>query len=184
MRFLWEWSMMFIAPRQAEERALVIGFGNYTRQDDGVGYHLINALRRCLGQPTLEEDDEGAILGEGPVAVLWVQQLVPELAETIAAHDVVLLLDAHAGAYEEEIRLQRVSPAYEAALVSHHMKPSTLLAFAQDVYGKLPRMATISVRGYHFDFGTDLSPRTAELAAQVLPTVMELAGIPAGCRAA
>ena len=38
---------------------LIIGFGNPDRADDGVAWHVANAVRARLGQPPLSDDDIG-----------------------------------------------------------------------------------------------------------------------------
>jgi len=103
-----------------------------------------------------------------------VQQLVPELAETISKYDMAIFVDAHTGAYAEELRIESVAPVYRSSLVSHHMKPATLLALARDLYKHHPCSIQISVRGYEFDFGTELSERTQQLANDALDRILKL----------
>lgn len=171
--------MESVAPRQEKERALVIGFGNPTRQDDAAGYVIINKLNERLGLPLLDEGTYDDLEMDRPVATLWLQQLMPELADTIATYDLVVFVDAHTGAYKDELRTEVIAPAYHSSFVSHHMKPSTLLAFARDVYHHAPRGILYSVRGYDFDFGTELSARTMELVDQVLDQVWALLNVQA-----
>jgi hydrogenase maturation protease len=149
-------------------RSLVIGYGNPSRRDDGVGLAVINGLRARLGQEPLDEGDDGYSALGGNVDTLFLQQLMPELVETLAQYDRLWFVDAHLGVYPELVRRTNLSPNYDPALVSHHLKPEALLMLAQQIYSRAPAAELISIRGFDFDFGEGLSPETAEGAQQVL----------------
>jgi len=149
-------------------RTLVIGYGNPSRQDDGVGLAVVNGLRLRAGQTLLEEGEDGFDdLGHG-LDTLFLQQLSPELAETLTEYDHLVLVDAHLGLYPELVHRVDLDPQVEAAIVSHHFKPGTLLALARQLYGRAPSAELISVRGYAFDFTSELSPQTAQGVAEVI----------------
>ena len=137
-----------------------------------MGYHVADALCQQLGIELAGEawDDDQMT---GHINVMWMQQLVPELSELMVAYDLVIFVDAHTGvqADDEDIRVTELVPAYRSALVSHHIKPETLLAMARDLYGRLPRAIAVSVRGRQFDFDTQLSAGTMELASEALRRV-------------
>jgi len=63
------------------------------------------------------------------------------------------------GGLPELVRHTPLAPSFEPALVSHHMKPEALLALAVQLYGGAPEAALISIRGFDFDFGEELSER-------------------------
>lgn len=149
-------------------RVLVIGYGNPSRQDDGVGLAVVNGLRMRAGQAPLDEGDDGFNDLGRQLDTLFLQQLSPELAETLIDYDHVVLVDAHFGIYPELVHHADLDPQAEAAIVSHHFKPGTLLALAHQLYGRAPTGELISVRGYAFDFTSRLSPQTAEGVAQVV----------------
>jgi hydrogenase maturation protease len=149
-------------------RVLVIGYGNPSRQDDGVGLAVVNGLRALMGQVPLEEGDDGFDDLGHDLDTLFLQQLSPELAETLVDYDHVVLVDAHFGIYPELVHRTELDPQIEAAIVSHHFKPGTLLALAQQLYGRAPTAELVSVRGFAFDFTSELSPETAAGVAQVI----------------
>jgi len=156
-------------------RALVIGYGNYSRKDDGVGLSVARRLRERVGKPPLELDCDGLDdMGESP-HVVCVQQLAPELTELIAEHDIVVFVDAHMGeAYPDPIRITDVAPKPSTTFASHVISPGTIIAMANALYGQLPQAYLVSVRGHDFDFGTELSPETQALVDEAVEHVWGL----------
>jgi Ni,Fe-hydrogenase maturation factor len=90
-------------------------------------------------------------------------QLTPEMAEPVAHHERVCFVDAHTGAYPEEIRITHVTSGYQASPFTHHLTPESCLALAQTLYGHAPEGLLVSIRGYRFGYGTELSGQTATL---------------------
>lgn len=129
---------------------------------------MVNGLRARAGQRLLEEGEDGFDDLSGALDTLFLQQLSPELAETLIEYDRVVLVDAHFGIYPELVHRAELDPHVEAAIVSHHFKPGTLLALARQLYGRAPSGELVSVRGFAFDFTSELSPETAEGVAQVI----------------
>jgi hydrogenase maturation protease len=157
------------------KKTLVIGFGNVYRRDDGVGFVVVNALREKLGRPLLDVEDDGFDDLGHKVDTLLLHQLVPDLAETIAAYDLVIFVDAHVGTIPDPIHEEEVIARYESAIVPHQLHPRTVLALAQELYGGQPHGMLLSILGHDFDFGEGLSAQTAELVPAVVDRVLTLA---------
>jgi hydrogenase maturation protease len=155
-------------------RSLVIGYGNPSRRDDGVGLAVVNGLRERLGRPPLVEGEDGYDGLGGAVDTLFLQQLMPELAETLAEYDRVWFVDAHVGVLPDPVRRVSLHPNYDPASVSHHLKPEALLALARQLYGRAPEGELFSVRGFDFDFGEGLSDETAAGARKVVVELWSL----------
>lgn len=160
-------------------RTLIIGCGNASRSDDSVGLHIINEINRRLGKPPIAVD--GAFLGmadsgddDGSVVTVFVQQLGPELADMARDYDTIIFVDAHTGVYAEDVRVAEVTPAYVTSAFSHHIEPAAIVELTRMLYGREPHAFAVSVRGYDFQFGSDLSDRTRALAEQALARVMML----------
>jgi len=156
-------------------KTLIVGFGNLYRRDDGVARHIINALLRHWGRPSLDALDDGWDRLGYPVDVVCLHQLVPELVETLKEYRQVVFVDAH-------VPTEATPPIYVAPLtvehrvpfVYHQTHPSTLLALAQSLYGSAPTGLLISVQGHDFDFGEGLSAETAALVPAAVARVLEL----------
>ena len=157
-------------------RTLIIGYGNPSRRDDGVALAVINGLRKRLGLPSLEGNQDGYDDLGREVDTLFLQQLMPELAETLVSYDCVYFVDAHVGIYQDMVRRVTLAANADRAMVSHHVKPAGLLEICRTLYGRTPEAELISVRGFDFDFGPELTAATAAGAAQVVDDIWQRVG--------
>jgi hydrogenase maturation protease len=144
------------------EKILVIGYGNVDREDDGVAWHVLQKLSSYFGKP-VELLDGGAFEQLHNPQLAFGLQLTPEMAEAFAEYERVCFVDAHTGAFAEEVRLAAVDPTYQSSPFTHHLTPETCLNLAQALYGHAPEGIIVSIRGYQFGYSTDLSERTAPL---------------------
>jgi hydrogenase maturation protease len=145
-------------------KTLIIGYGNPDREDDGVASHILNMVAERLGLPVPCEEIEDLDHPEDAPALLCLLQLEPGLAEVIAIYDRVCFVDAHTGAYPEDIRIKKIEGKFQSSPFTHHMTPETCLALAKTLYGHAPSGIAVSVRGYQFGFSSRLSSATAKLA--------------------
>jgi hydrogenase maturation protease len=121
---------------------LVLGYGNPGRQDDGLGPAVANAIDQ-LGLPNVTAYDN--------------YQLNIEDALEVAAHDVVWFVDA-AKAGVAPYAVSALAPVGTVEFTSHLMRPETILAIAQQCYGKTPPAFLLGIRGYEFEFIEALTP--------------------------
>jgi hydrogenase maturation protease len=159
-------------------KSLVIGFGNVYRQDDGVAFVLINAVRERLGRPPFGMDDDGFDDLGHEVDTIVLHQLVPELVDLVAPYDLILFLDAHVGTIDVLIYEEELDACFKSATVSHQLHPCTVLALVEQMHNRAPRGVLISVRGYEFEFGEGLSEQTAAIVPDAVERVMALLGKP------
>jgi len=160
---------------------LVIGYGNPYRRDDGVALAVVNGLRALQGRSPLEEGTDGLEdLGQ-ELDTLFLQQLTPELAEVLAQYEEVAFVDAHMQEYPELLREEALKPTAHPTIVSHHLHPEALLALAKALWGRAPRARLLSIRGYNFDFGTELSPQTQRGKEQAVARIWQLISNRSSC---
>ncbi len=123
---------------------LVVGYGNLTRSDDGVGIRFISELE---------------IPKISGVDTYCTQQLQPELIEEFKNYDRVIFVDA--AETGPEIYLGRIGSEDDAGRSSsHHTAPGVLLKLMRELFGKSPDAWLCSIRGENFEFGEELSPET------------------------
>ncbi len=153
-------------------KILIIGYGNADREDDGVAWHILDRLAERLGRPEpaqAAESLEHSNVAPDPLCLL---QLDPDLAETVADYDRICFVDAHTGAYAEDVRIEEIAGKFQTSPFTHHMTPETVLALAATLRGRTPQGIVVSVRGYQFGFARALSPATAQLAEAATERIM------------
>jgi hydrogenase maturation protease len=142
-------------------KALIIGYGNPLRGDDGLGWHAAQRL--------------AAMLPEQEAQVIACHQLTPELAEPMSRADLVVFIDAVSQEPAGRLSTQRITAA--AALscpFSHHVTPAMLLAWAQRLYSSCPEAILCSVSSQCFDCSEELSPPVAEVVPKLLEWICTL----------
>jgi hydrogenase maturation protease len=145
---------------------LIIGYGNFDRQDDGVAWHVLAEVARRLGCAVPLFPEEEFPLNNATPDFIFELQLTPELAETIAQYERVCFVDAHTGAVPNDVNVSEIAAEFQASPLTHHLTPQSLLTFAQTLYDARLEAMLVSVRGYQFGFERTLSPLTAQLAQQ------------------
>ena len=153
-------------------KILIIGYGNVDREDDGIAWHILNKIAWQLELPEPSQEIEDLDHSQGWPHLLCTLQLEPELAEVIAKYDQVCFVDAHTGAYPEDIRFEKIAGEFQTSPFTHHMTPQTCLALAETLYGYAPPGLAVSVRGHQFGFSNKLSIATAEFAEVAIEHLM------------
>jgi hydrogenase maturation protease len=144
------------------KKALIIGYGNPDREDDGVAWHILRELTIKLGLPS-PESYEDEFPESGLIDFAFYLQLTPEMAEEISAYEYVCFVDAHTGNIPEPVRLIEVESEFQRSPFTHHLTPQSLLSMCVTIYGKKPEAALLSVLGHRFLFSRELSQETVEL---------------------
>lgn len=152
------------------KKALIIGYGNPDREDDGVAWHILRALTIKLGLPAPESYED-----EFPESKLiqfaFYLQLTPEMAEDISEYEYVCFVDAHTGNIPEPVRLIDVESEFQRSPFTHHLTPQSLLSMCETIYDKKPQAALLSVLGYRFLFTRQLSEETADLVPEAVELI-------------
>jgi len=66
------------------EKTLIIGYGNRDREDDGAGWHMLNRIANKLNLVTPELPGDIAVSADGHLKLLYLFQLLPEMAEDLS----------------------------------------------------------------------------------------------------
>jgi hydrogenase maturation protease len=137
------------------KKSLIVGYGNSLRGDDGVGQAAARALAH-----------DAAIDG---AEVVSCHQLMPELAESLAAVDLAVFIDAADGREPGSVVVNPVQSKTErSAGLVHHVEPGALLALSEKLYGRSPEAFLVTVGADSLALGEGLS----EAVAAALPTVI------------
>ena len=138
--------------------ALVIGYGNDLRTDDGAGRWVADQI------------DEVGIDG---IEVRSVAQLTPELALVVSGRDIVVFVDASVDA--TELTVERVEASGSSSdVMTHHGNPATLLSMVPQI-GDMPAEAWIvSIPATDLSMGFEMTAKTQEAAEAAVPAIIEL----------
>jgi hydrogenase maturation protease len=136
-------------------QVLVIAYGNPLRGDDGIAWHVAQALIELQ----LEQ-----------LEVLIRHQLTPELAEALSSLPRVVFIDASVQLSAGQVERRDLEPEVTSEVLTHHLEPAQLLGLTKTLYGQVPHASLISIGVQNLDYGEQLSPqlRTA------LPKILEM----------
>ncbi len=146
---------------EVSPRVLVVAYGNPLRGDDGVGAAIASALAPAAAEH---------------VDVLICHQLTPELAECIAAVDLVVFIDAQLGGAPGSIAVSSVphdATTHSTPLV-HHMNPNALVSMAAALFGRAPSAFIVTVSAGSFELNEGLSERVALAVPEAIEVIRQL----------
>jgi hydrogenase maturation protease len=142
-------------------RALVIGFGNTLRTDDGVGRYAAERLaadRRLAG-----------------ATVIAIHQLAPELAIDVARANLLVLVDAGRGPAAGAFTIDRLERSDgPSARWSHQFGPAGLVALAEDLCGYAPPAYVVTVGVASVEAGDHLSPAVEAALPLLVDAIADL----------
>jgi hydrogenase maturation protease len=113
----------WISAAVTNARAVIIGYGNPLREDDGIGWRAAELLEQRL--PV------------GAAEIIECHQLTPELAASIEGAAVVVFLDAACDCAPGAVSSEPVR-AEGAVVWSHHLTPGQLLTLSNQLNGQAP----------------------------------------------
>lgn len=154
------------------KKLLILGYGNPDREDDGVAWHILNALITKLGLPA-PESYEDEFPESASIGFRFHLQLTPEIAEDLGAYEHVCFVDAHTGQIPEPVRLIEVRSEFQASPFTHHLTPQSLLSLCETLYEKKPESVLLSVLGHRFLFSRELSEETARLVPHAVMLIWD-----------
>ena len=140
-------------------KALVLGYGNRSRNDDGVGWFVVERLEE-LKSPDVE--------------LLAAHQLDVDHSEVISGFDTVVFVDAAIPQSPVPVARTVVKPQFRSHAVAHYLTPSDVLELTMMLFGRVPRAFLFSIRGHDFNFGTTLSARTESAAREAVRQISQL----------
>ena len=139
-------------------RAVVIGYGNPLRQDDGIGWRAVELLEQML--PV------------GSAEFIQCYQLTPELAANLADASMVVFLDAACD--QQPGAISSVPVHAEGAVVwSHYLTPGQLLSLSERLCGSGKAPLAFLIRGGIQRM--DLAEGLTELGEQTASQMADLA---------
>jgi hydrogenase maturation protease len=125
------------------DSCLIYGIGNVGRQDDGLGWALVDWLQ-AEGVCSSAEMQRG-------------YQLLLEDAELISNKQRVLFIDATKEASVESFALERAAPKMDFSFTSHAISIPAIMATCEQCFERLPVVHVLAIRGYEFELEIGLT---------------------------
>lgn len=141
------------------QRALVLGYGNSLRRDDGAGPEVARRVA-ALGLPGVE--------------VIEAHQLLPEHAAALAVVERAVFVDASVEDGVDAVTARRVAPAADASLAPHASSPEALLALAWLLFERVPEAWLVSVPAADLGLGEGLSAGVAVACGEAVDRIRGL----------
>ncbi len=125
-------------------QTLLIGIGNQSRGDDGLGWALLDAVAPlCPPEYSLE----------------YRYQLMLEDAELLSRFDRVLFADACTEPIPNGAVLERCTSRAGAHISTHRADPAALLYLCETLYDRRPDAWLLAMQGFSWELGDDLSAK-------------------------
>jgi hydrogenase maturation protease len=130
-----------------EPDLLLIGIGNSSRRDDGLGWAFLEAVEQL---PSFQGRAE------------YRYQLQVEDAALIAEYPTVVFVDAFQGKLPGGFRWQACAPAPAFEFTTHALPPEAILFLCEELYGRQPAAYTLALEGLEWGLREGLSARAVE----------------------
>ena len=121
---------------------LIFGIGNSARQDDGLGWALLDEI-----------DKSNKFEGQ----LQYCYQLNIEDAELVSNAENVIFVDAFAGDQSENCVLEKCGINGEITFTTHALNPEAVLALSDNVYNRKPNAYVLKIKGYEWELQEGLT---------------------------
>ena len=122
-------------------RVLILGIGNTGRQDDGLGWRLLDFIKNNIEDCVIE----------------YRYQLQVEDAELISKYETIIFVDATKEVTEEGYYFKDCLPKGSFTLTTHALHPESIVYLCETLYHKRPKVYILGIQGYEWELKTGLS---------------------------
>lgn len=129
------------------DNILIVGIGNNTRQDDGLGWCFLDLLQKT---------------GFNEENLLYKYQLMVEDAELISNYKTVFFVDANKTGLTNGFSIERIYPSENVSFSTHNVPPNQILNLCETIYNKNPKTYVVKIQGYEWDFKIGLTHKASE----------------------
>lgn len=123
-----------------DRKVLIIGIGNISRGDDGLGWAFIDAIREWC-----------------PYDMEYRYQLQVEDAELVRHYQRVIFVDGTKEHFQNGYSFRPCVPAANFTITTHRIDPSAIVWLSDDLYDERPEAYILAIEGECWDLGAPLS---------------------------
>lgn len=146
-------------PETGRKPLLIIGIGNDSRADDGLGWVFLDRIKERFtdGKMPLHP-------GTGPVQfdLEYRYQLQVEDAALICRYRNVVFIDATEEEHDEGFAIRECESAGTYHFSSHIQGPESILYLSEVLFGQSPETHIVSISGYEWELGVDMCKHATE----------------------
>lgn len=128
------------------ERTLLIGIGNDTRGDDGLGWRFVERLTSYYPH----------------VDMVQRYQLQVEDAELISGYEQVIFVDAAEVSTTPDFIWRVCEPVSATSFSTHRIDPEMVMYLAHEIFGSEVKGSVLAIGGNRWDIHQGLSPTAEE----------------------
>ena len=121
---------------------LIVGIGNNTREDDGLGWNFLDLLKTK---------------GFKEEQLVYKYQLMVEDAELISHYKKVFFVDACKSDLQHGFSIEKLAPSNQVAFSTHSVPPNQILNLCETIYNHFPESYVIKIKGVQWDYHIGLS---------------------------
>ena len=129
-------------------KALLYGYGNPGRMDDGLGNCFVNELQQWIEQENIKN-----------IHIDSNYQLNIEDAEKISAYDRVIFVDASKEPIDQFSFTKVDAAKARVEFTMHAVSPAYVLYLCEDLFQRSPETYLLHIKGYEWDFKEILTPQ-------------------------
>jgi len=142
----------------------VIGYGNFLRQDDGIGSYIIGRV-------------EKAIKHKKTIRTLALHQLDIVLVEELQHARAIIFVDATMDVVDNGWKRVKIAPEFRGVYhVTHRLDPSFFLGLIHSLYEKYPETWLVTVQGDNFEFREGLTVQAEQRACRAASEIIDFLG--------
>ena len=131
----------------AKNKCLILGIGNYGRQDDGLGWEFLDGLNEKKFKN---------------VSMEYRYQLQIEDAELIGKFDTVVFVDASRNELENGYSWETCEGSNTYSFSTHALMPETILYLSEHLYQHMPRAFVLEIQGHKWELKSGLTKKAKE----------------------
>lgn len=121
---------------------LLIGIGNSSRRDDGLGWAFLDEIKKMNLQD---------------VELVYKYQLNIEDAEMITEADKIIFVDAFSGDLENGFSFEKCMPVDSFEFTTHALSPGVIVSLCQNLYDRRPNAFVLKIKGHEWELKKGLS---------------------------
>ena len=129
---------------KAINKCLIMGIGNYSRQDDGLGWEFLDLLQN---NPIFSDYFK----------IEYRYQLQIEDADLLCQYDSVFFVDASKNSLNDGFLIKKVKPFNLNGFTSHSLSPETILFLSKQLFNHQPKAYIIEIEGFKWTLMNGLS---------------------------